>query len=283
LASLRQPPNDRSTWAADRTDKQSKLIELLGGFPTAEALQLKWESDPEGRGQTLTFDAETDLTTFARRDSPVKATRLVILLDLESGADRAWKSDWAAELRNDGWSVVVPELRATGRFTVPRDKIGHAEDHNSAEWAMWIGRPLVGQWVVDIRRTLDAIAEQDGSLPNEIMIAGRGSSAVVALFAGALDERISRVKAVDLLSSYVSDQPYRGIRLGLMIPGILRDFGDVSDLASLIAPRSLTILGGTTGVGTALDRSNLVAEFSVTQRAFELLGVPDSLVIQAGR
>ena len=45
--------------------------------------------------------------------------------------------------------------------------------------------------------------------------------------------------AVDLLASFICDTPYENQRLGVMIPGVLRDVGDVPNLAAMVAPREL--------------------------------------------
>ena len=153
----------------------------------------------------------------------------------------------AAELRKDGWSLVTLDLRATGRLAVPSDRIGHAPDHNSAEWGLWVGRPLMGQWVDDVRRLLDALDAAGGDRPRETALVGVGPGGLVALAAAATDPRVSRVAAVGTLASYVSDEPYRGQRLGVIVPGLLRDVGDVPHIVALVAPRRVVIAGGSHG------------------------------------
>jgi cephalosporin-C deacetylase-like acetyl esterase len=279
LAERRTPVTDRGAWEKRRTVQQRILIERLGGMPQASPLHLHAENVADDKSQVLTFTAEPELPLFAKRDLPEKPGRLAIVLDIDGGADPAWSSDLARNLRDEGWAIVTPELRATGRFANPNDKVGQAPDHNSAEWSLWIGRPLLGQWVWDVRRTLDAIADRDGSLPHDILVVGRGSSGLVALCAAALDERITRVKTIDSLVSYATHAPYRGWRLGLMVPGILRDFGDVTDIAALVAPRAVTIVGGVTGAGLAVDHAALTGEFATAKRVFTLLDVPNVFVV----
>ncbi|WP_010587801.1 alpha/beta hydrolase family protein [Schlesneria paludicola] len=270
---------DRSTRETARVDQVAKLSKLLGGFPSATPLQLKSERDLSGNRQILTYQAESNMTLVAHCDLAEKPHRLAMVLDLDGGADQAWSSDMAKRLRSEGWAIVAPELRATGRFANAGDKIGNAVDHNTAEWAMWIGRPLLGQWVYDIHRTLDAIQELHGELPNDILIVGKGSSGVVALCSTALDERIKRVTAIDSLATYVTDRPYRGFRLGLMVPGILKEFGDIPEIVSLIAPRSVTIQGGQRGDGDALDQSQLEQTFRSTQRVFDQLDADNRFLL----
>ena len=280
LADLRVVPANREALEKLRTEKRRALIEVLGGQPKPSAIHLNVEPINDQTSQTLTFDTEPDLRLFAHRDLPEKPGRLAIVLDLDSGAEAAFTNEFANSLRDGGWAIVTPELRTTGRFAHPGDKIGHAPDHNTAEWSLWIGRPLLGQWVYDVRRTLDAIAERDGSLPHDVLAIGRGSSGVVALCAAALDERITRVKVIESLSSFATDHAYRGQRLGLMAPGILRDVGDIADIAALVAPRPVTISGGITGEGKILDRVTLNKAFGSTKRDFELLNVGSLLVVE---
>ena len=133
-----------------------------------------------------------------------------------------------------------------------------------------IGRPLLGQWTYDVRHMLDALAEADGSLPKEIAVVGIGTAGPVALCAAALDDRISHAMTVDSLASYVTDEPYRGQRLGLMVPGILKEVGDIAHIAALIAPRQVTIAGGVNGGGKALELEPLQAQFAFSRAVFSL-------------
>ena len=178
-----------------------------------------------------------------------------------------------------GWSVAFPELRATGRFANPRDKVGRAPDHNTAEWALWIGRPLLGQWVVDVRRTLDALSANESRLPERIAVIGVGPAGVVAICAAALDERITDVATLGTLASYVTEVPYEDQRLGIMAPGILRDAGDVAHLAALLAPRRLVVAGGVNGAGQPLNTGSLREQFSFTRQVYEAAGAADNFTI----
>ena len=110
--------------------------------------------------------------------------------------------------------MLTLDLRATGKLAQPNDRIGRAPDHNTAEWSLWLGRPLLGQWVIDVRRLLDALQERDSRLPDEVLVAGIGPAGVVAICSAAVDARITRVAASGMLASYVTREPYQGQRLG---------------------------------------------------------------------
>ena len=207
--------------------------------------------------------------------------RLALVLDLDGG-DRAADSRLAAGLRRDGWTVLTLDLRAIGKLAYPGDKIGRAPDHNTAEWSLWLGRPLLGQWVVDVRRLLDALKEADGKLPQSILAAGVGPAGLVAICAAAIDQRITQVATAAMMASYVTEEPYEGQRLGVMVPGILREAGDVAHLAALVAPRRLVVAGGVDGGGHPLASADLDAAFSFTRRVYEVKRAADSFRILPG-
>jgi alpha-beta hydrolase superfamily lysophospholipase len=161
--------------------------EVLGGMPAAAPLNLL--SGPTKHGSNLEFDSEPGVRLSARcllvEAKPAHAAVLLSFDESEAS------TNLVSELRAAGWSVVIPELRATGRAAWPRERVGRAPDHTSAEWALWIGRPMLGQWVHDVRRTLDAFAASHGGLPRDVAVIGKGPAGVIALCAAALDSRAS--------------------------------------------------------------------------------------------
>jgi hypothetical protein len=69
----------------------------------------------------------------------------------------------------------------------------------------------------------------------------------------------------------VSDEPYRQQRLGILVPGLLRDVGDVSHVAALVAPRPLTITSAVLGSGKPAPIVRLRQAFEYTRDAYESL------------
>ena len=276
LLARRPMPADAQTWHAQRAAiLQGLKKSLFGGDPPTFTQKALIAATQAGTTRTMTFQPEPGLTLTARQE-PVSPScnKLAVLLDLD-GAEAQVQSPLACALRGDGWSVLTADLRATGKLADPHDRIGRAPDHNTAEWSLWLGRPLLGQWVIDVRRLLDALKENDGKLPREILVAGVGPAGLVAICAAAVDSRITRVATSGMLASYVTEEPYQGQRLGIMAPGILRDAGDVAHLASIIAPRTLVVAGGVTGGGKPLDEVALRREFEVTRQAYAIEGTAD--------
>src|SRR5262249_37334021 len=158
-------------------------------------------------GRTVHFEPEPGIRLSARVE-PGKdpSAPRVVLVDLQ-GAERAATSAWAEAVRRRGCGLVTLDLRATGQHAWPADSIGRAPDHNTAEWALWIGRPLIGEWAFDLRRLLDALEHVDKRKDARSVLVGIGAGGLVALTAGATDPRVSAVAAVDTLASYITEEP----------------------------------------------------------------------------
>ncbi|MBW4968810.1 hypothetical protein KZZ04_21000, partial [Pseudoalteromonas sp. CR1] len=76
----------------------------------------------------------------------------------------------------------------------------------------------------------------------------------------------------------VSDEPYTNQRLGLIVPGILRDIGDVAHLAALCSRQQVVIAGGVSGGGKPLTAEQLAAAYAPATRVFKLYGKDKNLV-----
>ena len=81
-----------------------------------------------------------------------------------------------------------------------------------------------------------------------------------------MDERIAHTFTIGSLAS-ISDVPYTNQRLGLMAPNMLREAGDIPNLAPH-CPRKLTIAGAVHGSG-GVDSSGVKANFNFTGRFFK--------------
>jgi dienelactone hydrolase len=206
-----------------------------------------------------------------------------ILLDLD-GKDEALKQPLATSLLNKDCAVLAPDLRATGETRPDHDAVADAHDHNSAEHAIWIGRPLLGLWVIDVCACADWLALQPGVERRRIGIVGFGAAGIVALLAAGLEDRFEAVLVLDSPATYATEQAYgRKMRMGLLAPGILR-IADIPQLASLIAPRRLVIAGGAGPQDTLLKHQELRRAFAFTTTIYKVLHADAKLTIppQAG-
>jgi hypothetical protein len=101
------------------------------------------------------------------------------------------------------------------------------------------------------------------------VLIGNGPGGLVALCAGAVDPRITKVAAVGSLASYLTDEPYSGQRVGVLAPDILREVGDVAHLAALNAPRRVVVASSVSGNGKPLAIEALRDAYRAASDAWE--------------
>lgn len=273
-------PAHNEGWEADEMMMRESLPRVLGGFPGKTPLEIETVRDRKAGDPTFQFSPEPGITVSAREiRMGIRRRGMAVLLDLDEGI-KAGSSDLAKAFLNEGWHVLSVDLRATGATTNKSDAIRRAPDHNSAEWSLWTGRPLLGQWVYDVRRLLDALDERK-KLTSDLALVGVGPASLVALAAAANDTRINQVATVGGLASYVTEVPYEDQRLGIMAPGILKRIGDVAHLAALAAPRRLVVAGGVTGGGSKLKGDELKETFAWTQSAYRFVKASKDLRLLA--
>ncbi|MBM4000144.1 MAG: acetylxylan esterase [Planctomycetes bacterium] len=265
------PPDHAEHWAADRARLRQGLVEVLGAFPEPDSAPLGDGPIPkrdDSADSDFALTTEEGITISVRlRPAAGTAGGTAIVLDLDQGR-AAIDSGAASALSERGWRVVTADLRATGELAVNGDRIGRAPDHNSAEWSLWIGRPLLGQWIWDVARLITALERHSKELTRSLALIGIGPASTLALAVAALDGRVHRLATLGGLATWISDVPFVNQRLGTLVPGILRRTGDIGQLAALACPRPLVVAGGVLGSGDAVARGNLDEAFAYTRAAY---------------
>jgi dienelactone hydrolase len=279
-------PDHKEAWEARAALARARLEEALGGLPKPVKTEGKTGKEEKAGGLvttplTLAPEPGLELAASIRLRPGGGKVPACLLLHLD-GRAKALAHPVAGALADRGWAVYAPDLRATGEAQPKNDAIAGADDHNSAEHALWVGRPLLGQWVADVRALLDFLAAQPGLDGERLALVGLGQAGLVALAAaGLLPGRLRSVAAVETLTSYLADSAYpAGTRMGLLAPGILRS-GDVPHLAALVAPRKLVIAGGFSSAGKKLDAKGLESAFAFTRKVYGLLKADSALVVRA--
>lgn len=293
ILATRPVPDHAEMWRADQMMMRAGLTRVLND-PSTEARE-EWNRGNlsieavEG-GLAIEAYPEPGISVFALHQ-PAEGERrgIAVLLDVDKCREAA-TTPLASALRKAGWDLLTVDLRATGKTAYGSDKIGRAPDHNTAEWSLWIGRPLLGQWVDDVAYLIEGLAEREEVTVDRIALIGSGPASLVALCVGAYaatpvperrrpDYEVAAVVTVGGLASYVSDVPYENQRLAIMVPDILEQVGDIPQIASLAAPQRLVIAGGVDGTGSALAPDKLRENYRWTRAAYQLQGKQDQLTI----
>lgn len=236
---------------------RDRLLSELGG--SVNGVSAKWENAADGT-RTVTLSLREGLKLVATVEPAEKGRHTYLLLDLD-GAATVRKSELYALLRKGGRGVITMDLRGTGTLAPTGERVGRAPDHNSAQWGLWIGAPLLAQWARDVQALLGALADDGGSVfPHRII--GHGPAGLVAIMGNtgtgniADYKQVSTVIAINTIASFVADEPYQDQRLGTIAPGFLRDIGDVAHLVTL-TDRRVIVAGGVSAGGKKLTLDEL--------------------------
>ena len=268
------PPLHKMHWETERLWRGDSFKQLFhSSLGTARGTGELSDTDQPGE---FHLETEPGITLPVRSQQEARRVRQrVILLDLETGAAAA-ESELAKDLVDAGVQVISIDLRATGVTAPPGDAISRTLDHNSAQWGLWIGQPLLVQWVRDVRSLLDALGEEKV----ETSLAGTGAAGVVAACAAIADSRVDRVAVLESPLSLVSDAPYPKGRVGILVPGMLHRIGDIAQLLSLCAPRPLLVAGGMAGNGEKLERAGLESLLDYPREAYKIAAGPGKLSVE---
>jgi dienelactone hydrolase len=270
-------PDHAEDWESTAVALRDKLRkQVFGDFPKAprpNARPGKPEEDGAFRTTPLLLHPEPKMplpVLLRFKTGPKGRVPACILLHLD-GKDKALEHPLAAALVDRSWVVFAPDLRGTGETKPAHELARLAPDHNSAEHALWIGRPLLGQWVFDVSCLLNWMAIQPNYDKDRFAMVGIGQAGVIALCAGGLlDDRVASTAAVDTPVTYLTEEAYgKGTHMGLLAPGILR-VGDIPHLAALAAPRRLIVSGGVTPQGKKLAEKEMLKAFAFTRGIYKL-------------
>ncbi len=275
-------------WEAKAAAMRDTLKKLLGPAPEAAAGGITFTGTKRGDGRgasTYTLPVEEGITLPGEvrfRTGFMGKMPACVLLHLD-GKDEAFKHPLAEALIKADHIVHAVDLRATGSLTPKGDGVGSAPDHNSAEHSVWVGRPLLGQWLADVRALVAQVRRQPGVVPGRVTLIGIGQAGLIALLAGAeLGKELKGIAVIDAPTSYVTTIGYPDkTRMGLLAPGLLKA-GDVPHLAALVGPTRLLVAGGRTAEGKELDGDGLASAFAFTRKVFGLLKAGDALKVEKG-
>ena len=273
----RPVPDHREAWEAERLLIIGRLERILNwhrprSVRAREVVQAA-DSDPATpASQQFELVPERGIVLRARflTRRPGKERPTVIVVDPD-GKQLDPNGSIVRQLLRDANHVLTLELRATGSMAVRRDRIRDAVDHNSVEWSVWIGRPLLGLWVADVVAAVDVLMERADVRRTAVSVVGAGAAGLAAILAAALDDRIAAVATLGLLASYSSSANPQDHRMVYFVPHLYRA-GDIPALAALVAPRPLVLATPRRLDGTALTRREAADYFHFTSRVYGMYG-----------
>lgn len=186
----------------------------------------------------------------------------------------SYQNDFAIQMVRRGFVVIAPEMLGFGERRDPWDiKQGpgcSCQQHSMA--ALLFGRTNSGLRVYDIKRAIDYLETRPEVNKRRIGCLGISGGGLVTLFSAAVEERIQAC----LISGYLN--LFRDCIVPIThcvdnyVPNLLR-YAEMSDVASLIAPRALFAESGSKDPIFPVKATR--ESFARIQKAYEVLDVPD--------
>jgi hypothetical protein len=139
-------------------------------------------------------------------------------------------------LARDGYAVMVVAPR--GWDASPNPRGGYSKAYQTAMRALLVGKTMPGMQTTDVLRAFAYLAGRSDIDGTRIRLMGKGSAAVLALFAALLERRIAGVTCEDLPPSYLELarlKMHEGV-MDLVAPGVLSDF-DIPDVVAALGNR----------------------------------------------
>ncbi|WP_165226461.1 alpha/beta hydrolase family protein [Aquisphaera insulae] len=143
-------------------------------------------------------------------------------------------------------AVTSIDPRGVGSLRVPlksrgdryEDPLSGVEE-NLAYNAFLVGESLVAMRVADVLAAVARLSPANGRPGRPIVLCGRRDSALVVLLAAAIEPRITSVAIEDGLLSFMPLFAPEGLAINAasLLPGLLRDFGDLPDVLAALSPR----------------------------------------------
>jgi len=220
------------------------------------------------RVETLAIATEPGMTVAALllRSAALEGKAPVAIFLGENDKQEVRGDARAQKLLDEGWCVLALDTRGMG------ETMGKYPQNQIVSNGVHLGRPLFAQRVWDVLQAARYLATRSDVEAGRTRCVGLGPSAVLALYAAALDDVFEEVEAVRPLASYrffiENEQPQP---LWLCVPNILKA-ADVAQAAALAAPASVTIAEAV-GYGNApLDTSAAREEFAFAENVYKTVG-----------
>lgn len=141
--------------------------------------------------------------------------------------------------------MLLADLRGMGETADPsakNPKKYYNHEYRVAMLSLFIGKPLPGQRTQDILTLIDYCKFKSRLKNLSIEIVASGAAAEAALFAAALDERITHIQLYQTLRSFYKylKHPLAKDQYSYTVPGVLK-FYDLPDLVKFIGENKVTI------------------------------------------
>jgi pimeloyl-ACP methyl ester carboxylesterase len=276
LPPIKGPVQSTEAWSAIKETLSNSLREMIGPFPTPPAYTpgivnrfqhrrfivecIRYESEPG-----ITIPAMLYLNEDWHGFQPA-------IIYVDYGGKRAALLDGTVEgLLNLGCAVLTLDLRGTGATA--------ATEFENASDSFMLDRDLFGQRLWDVLQASNYLAAYSviGVQIDKHRMAcvGRGVGGLLALYAGAFDERIAAVGCIEAPVSYKEMiQEHAAYPASAYVFDVLNHF-EIEQIASMVAPRPLCVVNPLDGGAEPATESLAQKSYDWCHQVYGVLGASD--------
>jgi dienelactone hydrolase len=271
---------------------RAKLVELLGTWPDPVPPAVRWDETDVLETEAFVrrkvyVRSEADYWAPAYYYTPKQASekRPAIMCfhghsgikpyiregsDAEKAKGEKHHLDYAPYFAEQGYVVLAVIQRGW-------NETAHKKPHSCERLSragFLVNKTPIGMRVWDSMRLLDFLEAQPEVDPAAIACAGLSGGGTTSLFFAALEDRIQGAIVAGYYCTF-RDSIY-SIRHCICntVPGIM-NWGEMSDVAALIAPRPLLIISGTEDSIFPIDATRQA--YATLEKTYGVLGAPEAL------
>lgn len=278
IAAAHSEPVKRGDWERVRSARVRSLRASLA-LPAAGFSPVLYEGAVNAGAypvDELASEPDLRIPTAAIRGADRGDGAAAVILLHPAGLEAALRSELAGELRARGIHTRALELRGSGSLTLPNQGLGAAiPDHNLVEWSLWLGRPLLGQWVHDLRQLMTSM---EGRGVKRFGVVGWREGALAAVVTAAVDERLRGTAALEPLLTFTGGSVPHEHRMAVFHPRLM-EAGDIPHLTALGAPRGVAVAAPVKLDGTPATAREIDPVYAWSRDLYQTLGQPERLKV----
>lgn len=274
---------ERGKFVGIEEKAQKALVKKMLRLPDGDRKPLKTRSTEIG----FVLETEEGILIWPHGREGGKKTGPTFILVHEEGIKAfEGKKDWVDELDKTASRLVAVDLRGQGMWSPGKGKEGKAGyfgvESKESFLALHLDRPLLGQRVFDLACVMGHL--QSAEKADQFRLVAFGNSGLATLHAAALDPRVQAVTLENCLLSWsnVVRTPISYNQLTNVVPGVLKHY-DLPELATMIAPRPLTIRNPVDAQGRPVSQKVLEETYAVTREHYRKLGAEKNLVLEGAK
>lgn len=225
---------NRASFGIRGLDSSRVLVKKLLNLPThVEPIDIdgigKKLHKPHYKGRYFLVEKEDEpdlpLLLLMPKKELTPLSKVYVLVN-DSGMQQTLLMPGTDSLLADGNVVVLADPRGIGATKddpAKNNKKFYNDDYRNAALSLFIGRPLLGQRVVDLFSVLDFIGMQPKLKDLPIYCTAYGNIGIAAIHAAFIDSRIKKLHTYNCLDSWTKliENPLDKNRLNLAIPNVL--------------------------------------------------------------